>query len=171
MPVVADLDLLDLLSGDHGNLLGEPEPDVLAISQHLSVERDLLYPLIRHHLPDGDAVVNRLRHSEGTLEELLAGFEASATDDARSRLARAVRRHITQQERLFVRLRREVPPAALTRPVETVPLSIGGAPTHGHRSLAEGGPMGEIVEDVTSVADHVRDRVHGGAGPAEGAGG
>lgn len=163
---MADLDLLDLLSGDHGNLLEARKPSVLTISQHLSVERDLLYPVIRRHLPGGDAVVERLRHSERRLEELLASVEASATEDARARLARAVRLHVTQQERLFVRLRREVPGAVLTRPVGTVPLSIGGAPTHGHRALAEGGPVGEIMEDVTSVADHLGDRVHGGAAPS-----
>lgn len=166
---MADLDLLDLLSGDHGNLLDEAEPRVQEISQHLSVERDLLYPLIHHHLPGGEAVVERLRHSERRLEELLEAAEASTTDDdARIRLARAVRHHVSQQERLFVRLRRELPPAVLVRPVQTVPLAIGGAPTHGHPGLAEGGPVGEIVEDVTSVADHVRDRVHGGRVPAPG---
>lgn len=165
---MADLDLLDLLSGDHSNLLDEREPSVHVISQHLAVERELLYPVIRHHLPGGDALVERLRHSERRLEELLGELEGTSSDATRSRVSRAVRHHVSQQERLFVRLEQEIPPAALVRPVGTVPLSLGGAPTHGHPSLAEGGPAGEIREDATSVADHLRDRFSSGEAPVSG---
>lgn len=48
-----DLDLLDFLSADHRNLL-EDSPEVVEISQHLSVERDFLYPKIRDHVDSGE---------------------------------------------------------------------------------------------------------------------
>lgn len=158
---VADLDLLELLAADHQRLLGEEPPSVADLSQHLSVERDLLYPAIRHHVEHGDAVVQRLRRAERRLEDSMADLEhgGAAQPERVIRLMSALREHVDTQERLFTGLRRVLPPESLVRSAQTVPLSIGGSPTHAHPHLAEGGPMGEIVEDLASVSDHVRDRL------------
>lgn len=158
---MTDLDLLELLSADHRILLEEPAPNVSELSQHLSVERDLLYPAIRHHLPDGEAVVGDLRRSERRMETLLEAYEKGPGADSElpGELRQAVCEHVTGQERLFTRLRQEIPAADLVRPVATIPLSIGGSPTHGHVRLATGGPAGEVAEDAASAADHWHDRV------------
>ncbi|HET9076986.1 MAG TPA: hemerythrin domain-containing protein [Acidimicrobiales bacterium] len=154
-----DLDLLDLLSADHQLLLAGA-PGVARVSQHLSVERDLLYPVIRHRVAGGEAVVAELRRQERRLEDRLAAVEADPTPLEQERLMEAIGDHAAQQEDLFARLRGLIPAEDLRAPMETVPLSIGGAPTHAHPQLAEGGPRGELAEDVASVADHLRDRVH-----------
>lgn len=159
---MADVDLLELLSADHRILLEEPAPNVSELSQHLSVERDLLYPAIRHHLPDGETVVADLRRSERHIETLLEAYErrrGGESDDLPGELRQAVCEHVTSQERLFARFRQEIPEADLVRAVATVPLSIGGSPTHAHVRLAAGGPAGEMAEDAASAADHWHDRV------------
>lgn len=157
-----DLDLLELLSADHRNLLAEEPPSVADLSQHLSVERDLLYPVIHRYAEHGEAIVHGLRRDERLLEDRMADMEVTTTpeEERSARLAAAVRGHVQTQEALFVELRRSLPAAALIRSAGTVPLSIGGSPTHAHPHLAEGGPVGEIVEDLASVSDHMRDRLH-----------
>jgi hypothetical protein len=158
---VAELNLLDYLSADHENLLeAAPAPRVLEVSQHLSVERGFLYPAIEEHVPNGKAIVGDLRNAERRLEERLRDVEKDATSEHRDQLEAAIGDHVTFQEELFARLRGLIPESALLTPSEVIALSIGGAPTHAHPHLAEGGLLGEIVEDVTSAADHVRDHLH-----------
>ncbi len=133
---------------------------VADVSQHLSVERDLLYPAIRDFCENGDAVIERLRGSERRLEAQMAELESGATPERKSRLDAAIRDHISIQDGLFPELRQLIPASRLTAVLDTVPLSIGGAPTRAHPRLAEGGAMTEVVEDVASIADHLRDLAH-----------
>lgn len=158
---MSDLDLLDFLSADHLNFL-EPGavPPVAVIAQHLSVERDLLYPDIQHHAEGGERIVDGLRMSERYLEARIADFESEGTPEQRERLEAALQAHVDDQERLFVQLRTLIPEDVLIRSAGTLALGLGGSPTHGHRDLADGGPLGEVVEDVRSVFDHWRDRLH-----------
>lgn len=162
---MAELDLLDLLSADHRNLLGTAkEALITAASQHLSVERDLLYPAIREYCAQGEAIVERLRRSERRLEERMADFELRPSKEHEARLDEALREHTAAQDKLFPDLRRQIPSARLTAVLSVVPLSIGGSPTHAHPHLADAGALGAVVEDVTSVANHVRDRARRPAG-------
>jgi hypothetical protein len=158
---VAELNLLDYLSGDHQNLLeAAPAPRVVDVSQHLSVERDFLYPAIGEHVANGKAIVGDLRNAERRLEERLRDVEKDATSEHREQLRAAIGDHVTFQEELFTRLRGLIPEAALLLPSEVIALSIGGGPTHAHPHLAEGGLIGKVVEDVASAADHALDHLH-----------
>jgi hypothetical protein len=158
---VPELNLLEYLSADHQNLLeAAPASRVLDVSQHLSVERDFLYAAISHHVDTGKAIVEDLRNRERRLEECLRDVEKDATSEHRERLQAAIGDHVTFQEELFARLRGLIPESALLTPSEVIALSIGGGPTHAHPRLAEGGLIGAVVEDVTSAADHARDRLH-----------
>lgn len=129
------------------------------MSQHLSVERDLLYPVIGHHVAYGEAIVEDLQRAERQLEEQLRDFEKGATAEHRERLRVAIADHVDSQEQLFTRLRDLIPEAALLASSESIALSIGGSPTHAHPYLAEGGRLGEIIEDIASAADHAFDRL------------
>jgi hypothetical protein len=159
---VPELNLLDLLSGDHQNLRdAAPAPSVLEVSQHLAVERDFLYPAIVDHVDDGDAVVEDLRNAERQLEQRLREVEEDTAHGSLERLQAAIADHVRVQEELFSRLRESIPESALLTPSEAIALSIGGAPTHAHPHLADSGLIGEIVEDFTSVEDRLLDRLHG----------
>ena len=151
--------MLDFLSADHRNLL-EGSPGIVEVSQHLSVERDFLYPAIRDHVgsgADGKAMVEELRRAERQVEERLRDVEKDPTAEHRERLRLAIAAHVDSQEQLFTRLRDLIPESELLRESESIALSIGGSPTHAHPHLAEGGLIGKIVEDVTSAADHAVD--------------
>ena len=157
-----DLDLLDFLSADHETLLeAGPVPRVADVSQHLSVERDLLYPAINHHVAYGEAIVEDLRNAERDLEEKLREYEKGPIAEHRDRLRAAIAAHVDTQKELFTRLRDLIPEAALLTPSESIALSVGGSPTHAHPHLADGGLIGDLVEDFTSAVDHTLDRLHG----------
>jgi hypothetical protein len=158
---VPELNLLDYLSADHQNLLeAGANPRILEVSQHLSVERDFLYPAIGHHVANGKAIVADLRNSERRLEECMQDLEKDPTPEHRERLQAAIGDHFTFQEELFARLRGLIPESDLLVPSEVIALSIGGGPTHAHPHLAEGGLLGNIIEDAVSAADHARDHLH-----------
>jgi hypothetical protein len=158
---VPELNLLDLLSGDHQNLReAAPAPQVVDVSQHLAVERDFLYPVIVHHVDNGQAIVEELRTSERRVEECLRDVEQDPADEHLQRLKDAISDHVTAQEELFGRLRELVAESDLLTPSESIALSMGGAPTHAHPHLAEGGLIGAIVEDFTSAEDHIMDHLH-----------
>ena len=86
-------------------------------------------------------------------------LKRDATEEHGERLKETIEEHVRQQEELFTRLRELIPESELLKPVETIALSIGGSPTHAHPHLAESGPMGKLIEDVTSAADHTLDRL------------
>lgn len=156
-----DLDLLDLLSADHKNVLAAgPGEIVVEVSQHLSVERDFLYPEIRQYVEDGAGVLDRLRDADHLVEESLRTFDKGPSAQARSSLDKAIAAHVRLFERLLPTLRDQIPSSRLQELVESVPLSLGGSPTHPHPHLAEGGILGEVIEDAASVADHLRDALH-----------
>jgi hypothetical protein len=164
-----DIDLLDFLSADHQTLLeAVPAPRVVDVAQHLSVERDFLYPAISHHVAYGEATVGELRRAERQLEEALRDFEKNPDAEHCERLRSAIADHVDSQKELFGRLRELIPEAALLTPPESIALSVGGSPTHAHPHLADGGLIGHLVEDLTSAVDHTLDRVHGERDPESG---
>jgi hypothetical protein len=55
------------------------------VSQHQSVERDLLYPAIRQHVANDEPMVDNLRNGEGRLEERLRNDEWDARSEHRER--------------------------------------------------------------------------------------
>lgn len=159
-----DLDVLDLLSADHQNLLAAASEaaalEISEISQHLSVERDFLYPEIRYYLQDGDVVVDRFHKTEELIERKLVELDRQVTPESQNALEDAVRGHVELFDQVLPALREQIPVARLQKLAEIVPIAIGSAPTHPHRHVGEGGVIGEVIEDVESVADHVRDRLH-----------
>ena len=158
---VPDVDLLHLLTADHRNLLSaDPRSIVSETAQHLSVERDLLYPAVREYVDGAEDLLERFRASERVVEDRLAPFERDPTPEARLALETSIREHAKSLESVFPALRNQIPQGVFDKLTETVALTIGSSPTHAHQNLAEGGIIGELAEDLDSVADHLRDRIH-----------
>lgn len=159
---MSDPDVLDLLSADHQNLASaEPGSLVPVVMQHLTVERDLLYPAIDEYLSDGDEVLRTLRATDRGLEERLAAFEQDPSPLHENEVRAAIGEHIESRDRLFGQLRDGLPEEVLQDLLDTVSLSIGGSPTHPHPGWPDHGAAGEVAEVIATVADHLRDRFHG----------
>ena len=161
---MADLDLLDLLGADHENLsAADRKVLVRVILEHLTVERDLLYPVIERDLSDGEGIVDQLRHADRLLEERLSRFEAEATPANEGEVRVAVGEHVDRLERLFPVVRDSTPEATLQELADGVVLSIEGAPRHPHPGLLHHGRLGEIAEDIADIATDIKEKLHGGS--------
>jgi hypothetical protein len=153
---------LDLLSADHRNLVSA-EADVLvsAVTQHLTVERDLLYPAVTTYADDGEAIVEDLRAGARLLEERLAELEEDPSADHQVGAQAAIQQHIDNQRRLFPQLRESIPGDTLRELADKIRFSIAGSPTHPHPHLPDTGLIGELAEGLAGVADQLRDELHG----------
>ena len=168
------MDLLELLSADHHNLEGVKTPGLVkAALEHIWVERELLHPAIHEYVDGGGAIVDGMLSLDDRLEDRLAEFEEAtgaeteqtgeasreAAVEAEAEVRSVISEHIGMQEELFPTLRESIPPERLVELAEGVPLAIGGAPTRPHAGRSEGF-LGEIAEDLTAAADHLRDMFH-----------
>jgi hypothetical protein len=161
-PVAVPDDLLDLLSADHQNLVStEAGSLVRVVLEHLTVERDLLHPVIEKYEPDGEDIVDGLRDADRMLEERLAKLEHDMSPDRQMDVRNTINDHIARQEPLFERLRLSCPEGTLLKLVAGVNTSIAGAPKHPHPGLLRHGRFGEVVEEFADIADEIRDKLHG----------
>jgi hypothetical protein len=159
---MADLDLLDLLSADHENLVEADRAALIqVVLQHLTVERDLLHPAVKRYLPGGEARLEELRAADRDLEGRLARLEHEATPDHEAEVRSAISEHVEHQEPVFEQLRASCPEDVLSHLADGVVTSIGGAPKHPHPGLLHHGRIGEVVEELADIAAEVRDKVRG----------
>jgi hypothetical protein len=159
---VPDIDLLDLLSADHQNMVSAEAGSLIeVVLPHLTVERDLLHPVIDEYEPNGKGVVDELRDLDRTLEDRLAAFEHDRSPDRERAVRHAIAAHIEREELLFPLLRVSCPEDTLQKLVDGVATSIAGAPKHPHPGLLRHGRLGEVVEEFADIADEIRDKLHG----------
>ena len=156
-----DVDLLELLSADHQNLMSdESDSFVATVTQHLTVERTLLYPAIEKYESGGKAIVEDLRGSDHVLELRLAALEAAPTPGNHGAVDAAIRAHVARREVLYPELRRTIPASELEELAGEVPLTVGGSPTRPHPHLPEHGALGEVAEQLEVIADRLHDKLH-----------
>ncbi len=157
-------DLLELLEADHhrvSDLLvvgGVGRGLVSEVSSHLVAESQLLYPALRHHVPDADVTVDALLETDHRMEELLAEVDRGDGDPAiDAELRELWADHVRRQEALFPELRQVAQPEELRRLGETLGPTIMEAPTHPHPHLPREGALEVISDAVASSVDHIRD--------------
>lgn len=161
---VETADLLELLEADHHRVsdllvvIGVGPGLVSEISTHLVAESQLLYPALRHRLPDADVAVDGLLETHHRLQELLLEVERgdeSPSDD--TELADLWADHVRRQEALFPELRQVTEPEELQRLGDALGPTIMEAPTHPHPHLPHEGALEVISDAVASSVDHIRD--------------
>ena len=162
-------ELLELLEADHHRIsdllvvVGVGRGLVSEVSTHLVAESQLLYPALRHRLPDADVAVDGLLETDHRLEELLLEVErgdASPSDD--TELAELWADHVRRQEALFPELREVTEPEELRRLGDALGPTIMEAPTHPHPHLPQEGALEVICDAVASSVDHIRDALRRG---------
>ncbi len=153
-----ELDLLELLQADHVNLReSEQRPELEeAVAKHLTVERELFYPLVARRSICTHAELEELRTIDRSLAE--AVLQAKADPSSEEALKRALETHISVQEALFSIVRDQVDPATLLRVAEDLPLTMAEAPTHVHPHLLDHGPLIGAAEDIAEAVDTFEDR-------------
>jgi hemerythrin superfamily protein len=134
------------------------------LSIHAAIEEQIVYPVMRRSLPDGDAKVEEAIAEHQTVKETLAEIEhlgsSAERDHKLGSLMAGVRHHVEEEESgLFPELRAAVGDEELRAMGEKLAAAKKLAPTHPHPH-APATPPGNIVAGAAAaVVDKARDAV------------
>jgi hemerythrin superfamily protein len=139
---------------------------VRELSVHAVIEEQVMYPVMRKALPDGETLVQEAIDEHQEVKETLAAIEkAGSPGDVRpllEQLIADVRHHVDEEEtELFPKLRASIGKVELQEMGGKLAAAKKTAPTHPHPH-APNTPPGNIVGGgAAAVIDKVRDALKG----------
>jgi hemerythrin-like domain-containing protein len=171
-------DAIELLTTDHAEVEqmfrqieslpeGEARSELVAgvireLSIHAAIEEQILYPVMRKELPDGETLVQEAIDEHQRVKETLAAIERSDASAERDphlvSLIGNVRHHVDEEEtELFPKLRASVASSELREMGSKLASAKKMAPTHPHPN-APNTPPGNIVGGAAAaLLDKARD--------------
>jgi hemerythrin superfamily protein len=174
-----DLDVVDLLTTDHHEVLGLLDEirtstasdrrrelaDVVIgeLVRHSVAEEMFVYPAMRQHLPDGDAAVEHDVAEHKQLEKLMRDWEGVDAADADfdrvlTELEQVLRDHVDDEEtEQFPQLREHIPHADLVAMATRVEAAKKVAPTRPHPLAPNNALFHFVVGPGVGLVDRLRD--------------
>ena len=178
-----DRDVIDTLTTDHREVSElfdqiEATTDPVArrdladtliseLVRHSVAEEMYVYPAIRDHFPDGDAVVDGDTREHKELEALMKQLEgADATEPefmtTLAQTRRVFEKHITDEESAqFPELRQHVPQDSLVELMGKVQTAKKIAPTRPHPASPNAELFHKLVGPGVGLVDRLRDKLTG----------
>ncbi|MEU8997618.1 hemerythrin domain-containing protein [Streptomyces caniferus] len=143
--------------------------DALTIElvRHSVAEEEYLYPAVREHLEEGDALADKELADHARVEQLLDDLQhRDATDKDFDRLMvklrTEVRAHVEDEENhLFAQLRTGVHPYVLEELGNKIRQAKKSAPTRPHPGAPTKPPANKLLAPGVGLVDRVRDYVTG----------
>ncbi|MEE1927085.1 hemerythrin domain-containing protein [Streptomyces sp. TRM 70351] len=135
----------------------------IELVRHSVAEEMHLYPAVREHVPDGDAIADRELADHQEVEQILKDLEGCGADDPEfdrllGRLMQEVRSHVRdEEENLFPALRASTAPGTLDELGEKVRKAKKSAPTRPHPSAPDTPPGNKLLGPGAGMVDRVRD--------------
>ncbi|WP_128374450.1 hemerythrin domain-containing protein [Streptomyces cavernae] len=139
----------------------------IELVRHAIAEEEYLYPAVREHVENGDAIADKEIDDHSRVERLLKdleGMEASDPEFNRAvvELETEVSEHVRDEETsLFVRLRQSCPQSALDELGDKIRTAKKLAPTRPHPSAPDTPPANKLLGPGVGLVDRVRDFVTG----------
>ncbi|CAL9604893.1 hypothetical protein SUDANB6_05527 [Streptomyces sp. enrichment culture] len=143
----------------------------MELVRHSVAEEAYLYPAVRQHVADGDALADKELEDHARAEQIMKDLEGCAADDADfdrlvDMLMSEIREHITDEEgNLFPRLRAACPMEALDELGDKVRQAKKTAPTRPHPAAPDKPPMNKLLAPGAGMVDRVRDALTGRGEP------
>ena len=138
-----------------------------ALSVHAMAEEELLYPLMRRSIPDGDAMVDHALDEHQTVKETLARLEKMSADnldfegELRTLMAN-VREHIKEEEgELLPLLQQHVDQKTIDALGPQLQAAEAMAPTRPHPNAPNTPPGNVLAGAGAMIVDKARDVVQG----------
>lgn len=140
---------------------------VKELSVHAAVEEDVLYPVARAALPQGDELVTEALAEHRSLKQVLAALEkcppeSQAFDDLMADIEKEVRHHVKEEEGpggILSQLRKRAPREQLLRMAKLTRQAKQAAPTHPHPKAPDTPPANVIAGAMTGMIDKARDKL------------
>lgn len=139
------------------------ETIVRTLAVHETAEEEIVYPLVRKHLPDGDALADARIAEEDAAKKTLAELEKMGVDDPafESKFAAFrtdVLRHAENEEHLvFTPLRGQLDADRLETVAKSLITAEAVAPTHPHPHGPSSATGHLVVGPFAAIVDRVRD--------------
>lgn len=146
----------------------------VALSRHEAAEEQELWPAVRRVLPDGDDLADQAleqeQHGKDVLQELARLDGESADDGERfddlvEDLSATCRKHVAFEEKVFLRLRDQVPGEELIELGRALDRARRHAPTRPHPHAPAQPPAVDVAGAAGTAMDRVRDAL--GERPAD----
>ncbi|MFJ1967754.1 hemerythrin domain-containing protein [Streptomyces sp. NPDC087903] len=135
--------------------------------RHSVAEEEYLYPAVREHLVNGNAMADREIEDHAKAEQLMKDLEScDAADPEFDRLITTlmseIRSHIADEEQnLFPQLRVACSPEALDKLGDKVRTAKKLAPTRPHPSAPDTPPANKLLAPGAGLVDRLRDTLTG----------
>lgn len=176
-------DVIEVLTHDHrevedmfGKLTAAADPGerrkladeiTIELVRHSVAEEQYLYPAVREHVPDGDAIADRELSDHAEVENLLKELERAEPGSGdfaalTGQLIRTVNAHVKDEEHaLFPALAGHASPADLRKLGEQVQAAKDKAPTRPHPAAPDQPPLNKLLAAGAGLVDRLRDQLSG----------
>ncbi|MFE0508795.1 hemerythrin domain-containing protein [Streptomyces sp. NPDC058964] len=139
----------------------------MELVRHSVAEEAYLYPAVRKHVPNGDAMADKELEDHAKAEQImkdLEGLDADAPEFDRlvTALMSEIRAHLADEERnLFPSLRAACPAEVLDTLGDKVRMAKKMAPTRPHPYAPDKPPANKMLAPGVGMIDRMRDALTG----------
>ncbi|MFI6208008.1 hemerythrin domain-containing protein [Streptomyces sp. NPDC051041] len=139
----------------------------MELIRHSVAEEEYLYPAVREHVPDGDAVADKELEDHARAEQIMKDLEGCGADDPEfdrliGMLMNEIRSHVADEEgNLFPMLRNACSPEALDELGDKVRQAKKTAPTRPHPAAPDKPPANKMLAPGVGLVDRMRDALTG----------
>ncbi|MFG2127406.1 hemerythrin domain-containing protein [Streptomyces sp. NPDC048751] len=139
----------------------------MELVRHSVAEEAYLYPAVREHVANGDAMADRELEDHAKAEQIMKDLEGCDADDPEfdrliGMLMSEIRAHVADEEQnLFPMLRASCPPDALDKLGDKVRQAKKVAPTRPHPAAPDKPPANKLLAPGAGLVDRVRDALSG----------
>lgn len=139
----------------------------IELVRHSVAEEAYLYPAVREHLANGDALADKELDDHSKAEQIMKDLEGCDADDPEfdrliGMLMTEIRSHVAdEEENLFPRLRAACPADALDTLGDKVRQAKKTAPTRPHPSAPDKPPANKLLAPGVGLVDRLRDAMTG----------
>jgi hemerythrin superfamily protein len=143
------------------------EQAIMELVRHSVAEEAHLYPAVREHIPNGDAMADKELEDHAKAEQIMKDLERCEADDPEfdrlmGMLMMEIRSHVAdEEENLFPMLRRSCPAEALDELGDKVRQAKKMAPTRPHPSAPDKPPANKLLAPGVGMVDRMRDMLTG----------
>ncbi|MER6349880.1 hemerythrin domain-containing protein [Streptomyces sp. NPDC001595] len=139
----------------------------MELVRHSVAEEAHLYPAVRAHLPNGDAMADQEIDDHSKAERIMKDLEGCDADDPEfdrlvGMLMSEIRSHVADEEQnLFPLLRQACPAETLDELGDKVRQAKKMAPTRPHPSAPDRPPANKLLAPGMGLVDRMRDALTG----------
>ena len=136
---------------------------IIELVRHSEAEEQAVYPIIRKHIDNGDAIVEHEIDEHSKAERIMKELDTMSADDPQfgvlmTQLMTSIKEHVAEEENdVFPQFRTKVSPEELNKLGTTVQALKKIVPTHPHPMAPDHPPFNALLGPGAGLVDRLRD--------------